>query len=1054
MKNKFFAISLVLVMAFCALFVLSSCGKIELSDPKNIKYNGTTISWDSVENASGYTVSINGGTEWSVSGTSYPYNAKGQEFSVSITAVSEAKELVKSGSTTMVFKPLEKVENVKVDTDGVFTWDPVNFASGYKMKLDGVEMDEIIPATTYSNLPAGAHSVQFKPIVDSDPSYYAVWSDAVSVTVLGKVENIKYSNGELSWGYVSGAHKYQVCVNGIVVEDALAATSMYYDSENRNFEVTVKALGNGTTSCNGAMSDVKSFIYLDTITDLRVEDGVALWSEINGADGYKIKINGSVINETLTEAKYDRLYANQSIDIQVLPISNDTSYFSDWSSVKSVFILSSPTLQWNDYELDGAANANIFWDSVANATGYTVKITYPNGRTETKTSSEVSFRESYLEAGTYTVEVKANADSSTSNFYDSQYSVPLTVTRLNAPKAVDKNYIVSNPDRVSDGFTVTFTNVNGASEYALYMDGHQVQKSINAQFSVAGLIDTGVMEEQTLNFAIQSIGTVKSTSSGIHAILSSLSSESLSFEIKVLSVPTNVDISGYTLTYSNVDKSYGYSISVEGNAYTSSSTSYDLSLLEAGNYEVKVCARGNGSNVLASNYTPAINIKRLDAPTNVKISTADSAEGLISFDDVMYAQGYYIVYDNNGNALPISKMSNIKAYIKEQGTTVYLTASANYFNDDRTVYYMTSQPSATYNFIKLAAPTFGQAPFTNSQLLWNAPNNVNSAVYTPTYEVYNIDGDAYTGEKNGTSMDISSLEGGKSYTFRVKAIGDGTRYINSEVSEQQVTVYKIATPEIRCENGQYVWNSVADAVSYALYIDGKLVDASFHVSGNTYAYTPFFAEHKEYTVELIAKGDGGYTSVDSAKYSFVQKTAQLEKPDFSVSYSENEFSESGKIILTITKPSPYANGYSYTIGGDTQTSKELSFSLNPNSVGSIKTYVYALGGGFDENGVYYIDSQAQGGSAKYTITLLDSPDLSSFKITTDGKMTWANIASSIKYELQISIDGGEYETIIVNDPMYIIDNYANVSSVSVLIKAIGNGTNIITSQEVEYSKIK
>ncbi len=69
------------------------------------------------------------------------------------------------------------------------------------------------------------------------------------------------------------------------------------------------------------------------------------------------------------------------------------------------------------------------------------------------------------------------------------------------------------------------------------------------------------------------------------------------------------------------------------------------------------------------------------------------------------------------------------------------------------------------------------------QLVWNAPGNVSSAVYTPTYEVYNIDGEAYTGEKNGTSMDTSSLEGGKSHTFSVKALGDGNRIITSKEVE-------------------------------------------------------------------------------------------------------------------------------------------------------------------------------------------------------------------------------------------------------------------------------
>ena len=180
------------------------------------------------------------------------------------------------------------------------------------------------------------------PVVETDASYYSVWSDPISVTVLGKVENIKYTNGMLSWGYVSGANQYEVRVNGVVIESNISATSVFYDSNNTDFEVTVRALGSGNV-CSGQISDIKKFIYLDTITDLRVEDGIAVWSEIDRADGYMIKVNGNVLSETLKEAKYDELYANQSIDIQVLPISNDATYFSDWSSVKSVFILKKQT---------------------------------------------------------------------------------------------------------------------------------------------------------------------------------------------------------------------------------------------------------------------------------------------------------------------------------------------------------------------------------------------------------------------------------------------------------------------------------------------------------------------------------------------------------------------------------------------------------------------------------------------------------------------------------------------------------------------------------------
>ena len=99
---------------------------------------------------------------------------------------------------------------------------------------------------------------------------------------------------------------------------------------------------------------------MDLCCKVRVEDGVAVWSAIDRADGYKIKINGQILGETLTEAKYDKLFAGQSIDIQVMPVASDASYFSDWSSSKSVFLLAAPTLQWREYELDGDANTNLF----------------------------------------------------------------------------------------------------------------------------------------------------------------------------------------------------------------------------------------------------------------------------------------------------------------------------------------------------------------------------------------------------------------------------------------------------------------------------------------------------------------------------------------------------------------------------------------------------------------------------------------------------------------------------------------------------------------------
>jgi len=186
---------------------------------------------------------------------------------------------------------------------------------------------------------------------------------------------------------------------------------------------------------------------------------------------------------------------------------------------------------------------------------------------------------------------------------------------------------------------------------------------------------------------------------------------------------------------------------------------------------------------------------------------------------------------------------------------------------------------------------------------------------------------------------------------------------------------------------------------------------------------------------------------------FEQTTKVLSTPDFSVAYSAEAYDLNGTVDVTITVPSAYAAGYSYTIGGQTNTSPESTYSLKPNSVGTIPVRVYALGGNFDEEGVYYLDSQARGGSgsAAYTITLLATPNQDSITLTDDGLLQWPAIASANGYELKLSVNGGDYgEAFTVNKASYVLENYEEMNTLSVMIRAKGNGAKIITSEWVEH----
>ena len=1053
MKRRTFTnLIMVFVVALLAFLTIACGGSLELEKPKNVKYDGTTISWNKVENAEHYTVSINDGEEYEVSGTIYPFVANGQTFTVKITAVSNLKKLVKSESTTMSFMALGNITDIRINEDGSIEWDAIENATAYLLKVDGQEIEVL--DTKYTDLEPGSHSINVKPIVSGNNSFYSSYMKSPkSITICGVVakDDIKYADGYITWKYVSNARYYEIMINGEVKSSEITGTSYQFDPLNADFDVQIRAIGNHSDSFDGQWSEVKKFIFLDTITNINVVDGIVTWDPINGADGYKIKLNGTVQNDIITEPKFDRLAVNVTTDIQIMPVSTNSTYFANWSATKSVLVLPSPVLQWTDsLESDELTTNNIIWNTVNQAAGYAIKLTHPNGTEDIISFGETQsyFGHEFKEVGTYLVQIKSLAPTTSTSVYDSLYSNPIKVIRLAAPKPAD-NYIVSNPNSLAEGFVVTFEGVAGATEYRLYKDNNVHLRSITPQFDVKDVSDSASIEEQTYSFMIQSIGSVKIIDGITVATLNSIKADSLTFNIQVLATPATPDISGFTYTYGSVDKNNGYVVSVGGQEYTSETTSYDLSGLQAGNYTVKACAKGNGANVLASNYSKPIDVFRLEAPTNVRIDTADASEGVLRYDGVLYAEGYYVVFNNDGNPINANTIENVNQYITEQGTAIHMISSANKYNEDKTIYYMTSGPSKTYQFIKLSTPTFGDVAFSNTQLIWKAPTNINANVYTPTYEVYFPNGMKYNGEKNGTTMDISYLEGGSDYTFLVKAIGDGSTYINSEKS-QPVTIYKLATPQVEIKDNKYVWKSVSNASSYIVYVDGVEVEKFTHQSGMEFSYTPSFKELKTYKVEVQAVGDGGYTTINSDKALIEQQIKQLTTPDFTYKYSEESYSETGNIIVTITNEPAYANGYSYTIGDVTKESAETTYSYCPNNVGEYTIRVYALGGKFDENGVYYLASQSQGGNANYTITLLATPNKNSIGLTQDGVLSWTAIKDAVKYEVELTVDGvtSTFESTKVS---YQIQDFSISKKYEVKIRALGDGNKVISSKQVDYT---
>ena len=1046
MKKKLITLVLCLT-AFAALcFGLSACGEdlTGLYKPTNITYDGARLTWDKVTLAEYYTVSINGGEEKRVNTALYNFDAKKVEFDATVKSVIAGK----SYGETMHFTPLDDIANITIADNGEMSWDEVVGATGYRISVNG-NIQPVDSTETHYEPQAGSNRVKVRAVVVGDNSYYSSWSEEKQFFVNNTPSNVKYDGELLSW--TGNAAKYEVNING--QKETVTTSNMLYNSGNLDFSVEIKAIGDHTTTFDSSVVS-ETYHYLQPATGLVVENGVLSWNAVQGAQGYQIKINGVVQRNTLQEAFYENLTAGSSLAVEIKPFNNDGNYFSSWSVEKNIYILETPKTFWNnDLELDGEANNNFIWNAVNGAAGYSVEVEKDGLITKTDyPASQAAFAYAYSQVGVYKVRVKAVAELG-SDYYDSKYSQDTTVERLAAPKAAG-TFVTSNPSDLSKGFTVNYTSVSGATGYQLYKDGVLLEGKLSTALALSDndVADDSISAQQNYNYYVKSMGGVRNVSGKTYVFLPCLTADSLSFDIIVQPMPLDLTMAGFNAQWSAVSGNNGYAVKYAGSVNTANATTYDLSTIKAGTYDVSVCTRGNGGTTLASNYTAAVTVNRLNAPTNIKISYG-TGEGVLNFNNVENAKSYQVYLDQSEQALPENAFDNMYQYIQESGTVLHMISVANYYNTLGTVYYMTSESSPTQQFIKLAAPTFPDGVFANStEIVWNASANINTNEYTPTYEIYESDVMQTGGVQNGTRYNITYLDGGEYYTFRVKAVGNDSKYLDSGLSAA-VTVYKLATPEMYIENDMYKWSSVTNASAYVLEIDGVRVNNEFHVSGSIYSYTPKYDKIGNHTVRLYAVGDG-YNNINSDSYNYTQVVAACLAPEISYSYSAERFVNSGTIDVNITTQSANCSGYSYDIAGTVSASTELSMSKTIESAG--QTYyvrVKALGGKFDVQEVYYIDSQYAGGNSGYSVTLLAPPTLSSFSINSDGATKWATITGALGYDYQISYDGGEYGSISHTGTASLnpIANYSQYTTIKIRVSACGNGTNVISSEWIEYT---
>ena len=281
MKKNIFKGFIALMLCFISVLFISSCGKtdelvgkVTLETPTELKYDYDTskVSWKAVSNADYYEVSFDGGEASKVSTSSVKYTPKDvDEFTFTIKAKSNGVYL-ESQAATKTFAFIDGDIELALSEDGEVTWEEIPGATSYIVNVDNKNVATVL-TNSYSDLtPGAAHTIKVRPHKEDTASvgYYSKWSDKKTLTILGEVAkgSIKYENGAIKWDKINSAEGYEVTVNGETYD--ATTNSLIYEASNQNFNVTIKAKGNGTTTFNGKESAQKQFVYLDTVSNVTV----------------------------------------------------------------------------------------------------------------------------------------------------------------------------------------------------------------------------------------------------------------------------------------------------------------------------------------------------------------------------------------------------------------------------------------------------------------------------------------------------------------------------------------------------------------------------------------------------------------------------------------------------------------------------------------------------------------------------------------------------------------------------------------------------------------
>lgn len=331
-----------------ALFILScalsftACGgdgntpiTTTLNAPQNVRIENFVLLWDTVDNASGYLVSVNGVTN-QVSGNTYSLStltipktyelkvqAKGNGTTFTDSDWSIIKKYIVEGTGTQTQK-LSAPTNLQI-SDTMLTWNAVSNTSGYSVQIDSDTPVFNGTSTSYSLASlttAGTYSLKVRAVGDGTNFTDSDWSIIKEYTVEESIDNNGHSLLTVD-GFTQDGNSWLITVPNATTE--LSFTGRVIISPNATWQVSMDISGINIVSTRTiSLNEGNNTVYILVIA--QNGNDMSLYSMVVRRRPMYTVTYLNADNTTLTTQKVEEG------NLTTAPEASFTGYdFNDWN---------------------------------------------------------------------------------------------------------------------------------------------------------------------------------------------------------------------------------------------------------------------------------------------------------------------------------------------------------------------------------------------------------------------------------------------------------------------------------------------------------------------------------------------------------------------------------------------------------------------------------------------------------------------------------------------------------------------------------------------------